>query len=298
MKFMRNLLCVLLVALMLVMPFASVNAKTETAKKDEKVAETVKEEKESDPVKIYVFYGEGCPHCEELHNYLDTLATNKDVKGKYEVVDYEVWYNDSNSNFLTKVGDYFKTEIQGVPFYVIGEKYYSGFGEDSKTTIVADILANYGNEDYKDVVSKLGKGVSDSDNEDSSKKSKKTNNIIGISILGAVLAFIVVMILMGNRSNDDDVVADDEKIKVESKKEEKAEAKEEIKEEKVELKEETKKAPVKKTAAKKASTKKTTTKASAAKKTPAKKTVAKKEVAKKVSAKKTATKKTTAKKSK
>lgn len=80
-------------------------------------------------VKMYVFYGQGCPHCEDLFDYLDELKYDKDYKDKFEVVKYETWYNDDNAALMLDFADYFDIETRtlGVPFYVIGDEYFTGF---------------------------------------------------------------------------------------------------------------------------------------------------------------------------
>ena len=46
-------------------------------------------------INIYLFYGEGCPHCEELKNYLNSLD-NKE-KSYFDIYTFEVWNNNKNS---------------------------------------------------------------------------------------------------------------------------------------------------------------------------------------------------------
>lgn len=85
-------------------------------------------------VNVYVFYGDGCPHCTDLHNYLDELKKDKDYKNKFKVVYYETWYNEENRELANKVGAYFGTAAKSVPFYVIGDYFNFGFPNPSSTS--------------------------------------------------------------------------------------------------------------------------------------------------------------------
>ena len=260
-KFMK----LLLVLLLAIVPFVGVDAKkntTTTAKKE--------------PIKLYVFYGETCPHCASLNEYLETLEKDATINYMFEVVKLEVWYNETNAEIMDKVGAYFKYDITGVPFYVIGEKYFSGFGENSKNVIVSTIKENYGSKDYKDIVSQVadGKIKVDSQTEEEDKKS----STIAIVAIGVTL-FIVLLIIFGRSKSSDTYIEDEEVVeapKAETKVAKKVATK----------KPAAKKAPAKKAPAKKATTAKKTT--SAAKKT----TTTKKTTTKKTTAKKTTTKKT------
>ena len=51
---------------------------------------------ENNPVLIYEFYGHGCPHCTNSFVWFDYI---EEEYGKYfDLVKYEVWYNEDNSN--------------------------------------------------------------------------------------------------------------------------------------------------------------------------------------------------------
>ena len=83
-------------------------------------------------VTLYLFHGDGCPHCKEEIKYL------KDVEKKYKnlkIVKYEVWYNEENSELLSKVQDTFELSTRGVPTNVIGSTVITGFGTSTGSTI-------------------------------------------------------------------------------------------------------------------------------------------------------------------
>ena len=92
-----------------------------------------------DKVDIIVFYGEGCPHCEHLFEYLDTLGQNSQYGKLFNVIKYEVWGNEDNVKKLYKAQDHFGlSHSTSVPFFIIGDKYYIGFGNPNTMTIQED----------------------------------------------------------------------------------------------------------------------------------------------------------------
>lgn len=82
----------------------------------------------SNKVDAYLFYGNGCPHCAKEIKFFNG------IKNKYpdlNVTGYEVYYSQENSLLMQKVANYLGTEGGGVPFLIIGDEYFVGFGEES-----------------------------------------------------------------------------------------------------------------------------------------------------------------------
>ena len=78
----------------------------------------------NEKVNIYLFYGDGCPHCSALEEYLDVeYSTDKDVK----VYKYEVWNDSNNQTLWQKVADVTGEEAKGVPYFVIGKEVLQGY---------------------------------------------------------------------------------------------------------------------------------------------------------------------------
>ena len=201
-----------IISLLLVVPF--INVKADRA------------------IKVYVFYGDGCGYCAALHSYLDNLELDPEYNYMFDVEYLEVWSNSTNSAILTDVGNYFNERIDGVPFYVIGEEYFSGFSvEGSSAGIKQAIKDAYNDSNYKDVVAPFirsnkvdndsdfgdtddtinenepdnNKDNSNDDKEISNKEDKEDSNIISFSkddlieygkyilVMLIVIAFIVIL---------------------------------------------------------------------------------------------------------
>ena len=168
---MKKLFYLLLIALMLVVPFtAGVKA----------------EEKEK--INVYLFRGEGCPHCAEAEEFFDELAKDEEYSAYYNLVDFEVWYDEENANLMEKVAKELGTEAKGVPFIVIGDKFKSGFASSMKEDIKELIKTAYEDEKYKDVVARVQKGESESEE----KQSSAVIPIVIVSV--AALAVVVGMV--------------------------------------------------------------------------------------------------------
>ena len=85
-------------------------------------------ETQEDVVNIYLFYGEGCPHCSKEKTFLSKLEAK--YEGSVKIYKYEVWYDDDNREVLFDVKKEFNlSQDEKVPFTVIGAKYYLGFGD-------------------------------------------------------------------------------------------------------------------------------------------------------------------------
>lgn len=92
-------------------------------------------------VNIYFFWGDGCPHCEQGFEFLDSI---KDEYGKYFVLHkFEVWKNEENAKILEKFASKMGDEISGVPYIVIGERSFKGFSDNHKEAIKAAIKEQY-----------------------------------------------------------------------------------------------------------------------------------------------------------
>ena len=98
---------------------------------------------------VYFFWGDGCPHCAKEEVFL------KELKNKYpqvEIRDYEVWKNADNQKLLAEVGKKLNVQISGVPFTVVGEKYFTGWFDQKTTGQAIEEAVNYAlNNDCRDL---------------------------------------------------------------------------------------------------------------------------------------------------
>ena len=72
---------------------------------------------------IYLFYGDGCPHCKAAESYFDSINDKYDIK----LYKYEVWYNDNNKQLMSDVAKKLDFNVKGVPFVIIDNTPINGF---------------------------------------------------------------------------------------------------------------------------------------------------------------------------
>lgn len=128
--------------------------------------------KDNKKVTLYLFHGDGCPHCEEEMKFLETIEKKYD---NFEIVKYEVWYDDKNSELLNKVLDVFNLTSRGVPTNVIGDTIIVGFGSSTGSKIERAI-EYYQKNDYDDVVSQISNGSFNREIEDKFSEAEKKSD--------------------------------------------------------------------------------------------------------------------------
>ena len=138
-------------------------------------------------VTLYLFHGDGCPHCAEEIAFLGTI---KDKYEDLEIVKYEVWYHDENSELDKKVREAFDIDHVYVPMTVIGDTVIIGFsGNGSK---IERAIQYYLEGDYTDQVAKIIDGTFEkrekTEEDGFSLKEKESDEevTIGVPFFGKV----------------------------------------------------------------------------------------------------------------
>lgn len=136
-------------------------------------------------VTLYLFYGEGCPHCAKEKEFLKKIEDEYD---NLEIVKYEVWYNKSNSNLLTKVKDALNTENSYVPYTVIGEVGITGFNEATESEIRYQI-EKFSNQEHTDIVKQVINGkTEETEKKEDSTETPVEDREFNLPVLGKVKA--------------------------------------------------------------------------------------------------------------
>ncbi len=142
-------------------------------------------------VNLYLFYGDGCPHCAKEKEYF------KELESKYDnlnIHQYEVWYDEDNQNLLSDVKDALNSTSNYVPYTVIGEKYFIGFNDDTKLQL-EKAINNCIENDCEDIVSKVINGEEikwdkqdaiDNNQISDNKKDNNDEHIKNIPLIGKV----------------------------------------------------------------------------------------------------------------
>ena len=140
--------------------------------------------KEDDTITLYLFHGDGCPHCAEENKFLDSIS---DKYPNLEIVKYEVWYNDENSELLDKVKSSLDITQNGVPTTIIGDTVIIGYGSGTGAKIERAIKF-YTEEEYTDQVAKIIDGTYQKEENKFEKQEKESDeeSTIKIPVIGNV----------------------------------------------------------------------------------------------------------------
>lgn len=210
---MKKFLSIVLMVLLVMSPVMMVEAKTTTTsktttstkktttKKSTKTTTTKKttteEASESkNSINIYVFYSSTCPHCTELHEFLSELKEDKTYGKMFKVIDYEV-SDSQNSDLMYEVVSHFKQTYSGVPIYVIGNQYMSGFAKDVHGDQVKEAIKKAYDEQPEDEVAKLIQELG----------NKKDSSAVGYVVLAIAVVVIIGVIYSSSKNKyyDDEV---------------------------------------------------------------------------------------------
>ena len=129
-------------------------------------------------VNLYLFYGNGCPHCSALEEYLDSNYNSDDDLNIYR---YEVWYDEANQKLWEEVGEAMDVTPQGVPYLVVGKQVIQGFMEGVTEDQIDDAIKTAQKTSYTDkagIVLGIEEGTiedtdDNSDNNSSFEEDKK-----------------------------------------------------------------------------------------------------------------------------
>jgi thiol-disulfide isomerase/thioredoxin len=93
-----------------------------------------------DNVNVYMIWGDGCPHCTEFIKFMEEYYKEFPHINLYA---FEVWNESANKNLINEVEKEYNIRIGGVPFIVIGDKYFSGYGESRANQVKQYIQTEY-----------------------------------------------------------------------------------------------------------------------------------------------------------
>ncbi len=90
-------------------------------------------------INAYFFYGDGCPHCAKEREFLFGALTNE-YQG-LKVYEYEIYNSRDNITLLQQVLKKLGANTDGVPFFVIGDKYFVGYAEGLTSKMISQRVA-------------------------------------------------------------------------------------------------------------------------------------------------------------
>lgn len=113
----------------------------------------------SEKANIYLFRGSGCSHCYDFLTYLEAMT---EEYGKYfNLISYEVWQNEENNKLMKETASKMGDQVTGVPYIVIGNQSWNGYGEDLNEEIYNAIMKEYENGNKNDVFNRKKSPLTD-----------------------------------------------------------------------------------------------------------------------------------------
>ncbi len=108
---------------------------------------------ENQPVNIYLFWAKGCPHCIAEKEFLAELASrDKQIK----IITFELIESRENRELFQKVGAELRASVSGVPFTVVGERYFIGWQDEESTgALIFQAVAEARRTQAPDVIARL-----------------------------------------------------------------------------------------------------------------------------------------------
>lgn len=142
-------------------------------------------EENDDQIVIYLFWGSGCEHCHAELEYLNSILD--EYKDKIKLRSYETWDNSSNADLEKKILNFFDIQDSGVPFAIIGESTFMGFGDTTgeKIKTAIDDLYDTPKEERYDVFAEMEK-----------EQENPKSHIALYFFAGIAVAVIIVLIIL------------------------------------------------------------------------------------------------------
>jgi glutaredoxin len=143
-------------------------------------------------VDLYLFWGDGCPHCAKEKAFLAKILPNYP---SVKLNTYEIYHSQANVDLMQQAADKLNFDADGVPFLIIGDKDFVGYA-DGTTDKEIESQINYclENSCTNSVASILKPTSKNTENKDSEVEEQKTDNnantknekIINLPFIGEV----------------------------------------------------------------------------------------------------------------
>lgn len=172
-----------------------------------------------DKINVYLFRRNGCGFCEQAIEFFTSLGEDSEYKNYFNLVQKEVSTDADNAATMNKVAGVLGVELKGVPFIVIGEKYFEGYTSAWNDNFKKAIKDAYNNSSYKDIVAanlttgtstsndgSSSTGSSSSDRNTYSNESKDNDAAVTIIILFATIGGIAFLVYMAREGAGSETV--------------------------------------------------------------------------------------------
>lgn len=143
-------------------------------------------------VDLYLFHSETCSHCQAEIKYLEELKEEYD---NLKIHLYEINNDKKNVELMVEIKKKYNIESPNVPFTIIGNYYYIGFGDGIKDGI-KELVDKYSSEKQINIVKPF---IEKTDIEDVEMINGEIKSIsfLGLTINPAKLSLPVLSIVLG-----------------------------------------------------------------------------------------------------
>lgn len=132
-----------------------------------------------DKINIYLFWGNGCSVCK---SFIEFMVENYPKYHQYfNFYAFEVWYDDDNHQLFKDLADSIGATANGIPFYIIGTKAFTGFSASKGEETLETIVSEYENRASADTTIqeflqnyKFDDGAEESDDTTASESAEET----------------------------------------------------------------------------------------------------------------------------
>lgn len=190
----KKILSVLLASIVLFGNSQFVEAQTQVLNLDdtleiEEIEKQYSNYKETDEqVSIYLFRGEGCSHCRDFLEYLNSIAEENGYL--FKLRSFEVYNNEDNLKTKNKIAQFFGDSASGVPYIVIGKDTFYGFGKKDGDKILSSIKKEYASKTKYDVFDKM-----------EYKNDKKTSPYLTVGLASIIILVPIIIVLIKRHQN-------------------------------------------------------------------------------------------------
>lgn len=143
-----------------------------------------------DKVNVYLFRGNTCGHCFDAVVFFSSIV--EEYGDRFNLIAYEVWGNQDNSEVMNAVASKLGDEVGGVPYIVVGNKSWNGYTDSYGDEIKKAIDKEYKKDpsDRYDVIKKIGKNT---------KSKSSSNDVVSLLIIILVTAGVVAGIVYARK---------------------------------------------------------------------------------------------------
>ena len=130
----RKTLSIALAIVFLWMVLSPVNVSAKPIVAGQQAVPAVLQDEEK--VVIYIFWGEGCPHCAKAKPVLEGLAAQH---SSIELYEFEIYTSVENQELFAAFGEEYRFEPKYVPCIIIGDTVWEGYAEEFNQEFVTKV---------------------------------------------------------------------------------------------------------------------------------------------------------------